>query len=123
MSAAALYGYLCLHFGQARGFLKLMKTNVVNSTFQFLCNQTRHSTPEDIHRLSLAVENVPAMLMYWVLGWMWFLQHQAKVHFNPVSYMHTISGETRDFIVLFGHDLYGNLDCLPARGQSSNAPA
>ena len=61
----ALYGYSCLHFGQARGYLELVKTNIVNATFQYLRNQTRKQTPEDVHRLSLTIDNVPSVFLYW----------------------------------------------------------
>ena len=112
----ALYGYSCLHFGQARGYLELVKTNIVNSTFQYLRNQTRKNTPEDVHRLSLTVENVPSVFLYWALGRRWFLRRPSQVEFNTVSYMHIFSGTTKDFVPFFGRDLYGILD----RGKTGN---
>ena len=106
----SLYGYACLQFGQSRTILEMVKTTVVNCTLTYLRNMTKRGTADDIRRLSVAIDNVPPTFMFWALGRRWFLHRPPRVFYNPVAYMHTFAGDTRDFTAFFGRDLRGIMD-------------
>eukprot|EP00961_Rhodomonas_salina_P103251 1388866-Rhodomonas_salina.2 len=64
--------------------------------------------------------NVPSAFLYWALSRKWFLCSLFQAKYNPVAFMHVVSGTTRDFVAFLGKDLHSIIDCMPQPGVSND---